>query len=76
MKEYRAYYDRILRNKEYKLVQTYKRQVQELSLEIKRFYSNIDIGSRQNIWFFIANGIIVAVANSWTENVDIFGEEW
>lgn len=76
MKEYREYYDSILRDKEYKLIETKERQEQELSLEIQHFNSEKDLSSRQNVWFFIVNGVIVAVANNWSENIEIFGEEW
>jgi hypothetical protein len=55
--------DRILKDKE--------KKVQELSLEIQHFHSDKNRGSRQNVWFFI-----VAVANNWSENIEIFGEEF
>lgn len=76
MKEYREYYDGILRDSEYKLIETKERQEQELSLEIQHFHNNKRTGSTANVWFFIVNGVIVAVANDWSENIEIFGEEW
>ena len=76
MKEYREYYDRILRDSEYKLIETQKRQEQELCLEIQHFHSDKYSGATQNVCFFIVNGVIVAVADNWTENIEIFGEEW
>ena len=76
MKEYREYYDSILRDSEYKLIETKERQEQELSLETQHFHGDKDHSSRQNVWFFIVNGVIVAVANNWTENIEIFGDEW
>ena len=75
MKEYREYYNSILRDSKYKLIETKERQEQELSLEIQHFHSDKDHGSRQNVCFFIVNGVIVAVANNWSENIEIFGEE-
>ena len=75
MKEYRQYYDNILRNIEYELIETKERQEQELSLEIQHFHSNKDKGATNNVWFFIVNGVIVAVANNWSENIEIFGED-
>ena len=76
MKEYRKYYDSILRDSEYKLIKTEERQEQELCLEIQQFHSDKSKGSTANLWFFIINGVIVAVADNWTENIEIFGEEW
>jgi hypothetical protein len=76
MKEYRKYYDSVLRDKEYKLIKTEERQEQELSLEIQHFHNDKDRGATQNVWFFIVNGVIVAVADNWSENIEIFGEEW
>lgn len=75
MKEYREYYDSVLRDKEYKLIETKERQERELSLEIQHFYNNKDKGATANVWFFIVNGVIVAVADNWTENIEIFGKE-
>ncbi len=76
MKEYREYYDSILRDKEYKLIETKERQEQELCLEIQHFHSDKNKGATANVFFFIVNGVIVAVADNWTENIEIFGEEW
>ena len=76
MKEYREYYDSVLRGGEYKLIETQKRQEQELCLEIQHFHSDKDRSSTANVWFFIVNGVIVAVADNWSENIEIFGEEW
>ena len=76
MKEYREYYNSILKDGEYKLIETKEMQEQELSLEIQHFHSDKNRSSRQNVWFFIVNGVIVAVADNWTENIEIFGEEW
>lgn len=75
MREYRQYYNSILKDEEYKLIETKERQEQELSLEIQHFHSDKDRGATQNVWFFIANGVIVAVADNWSENIEIFGEE-
>ena len=75
MKEYREYYDSVLRDKEYKLIETKERQEQELSLEIQHFHSDKDRSPSQNVWFFTVNGVIVAVADNWSENIEIFGEE-
>ena len=76
MDEYREYYDRILKDKEYKLIEAKEKKVQELSLEIQHSHSDRNRGSSQNVWFFIVNGVIVAVANNWSENIEIFGEEF
>ena len=76
MKEYREYYDSVLRDKKYKLIETKQRQEQELSLEIQHFHSDENRGATTNVFFFIVNGVIVAVANNWSENIEIFGEEW
>ena len=76
MKEYREYYDSILRDSEYKLIEAKERQERELSLEIQHFHSDKDRGATANVWFFIVNGLIVAVADNWSENIEIFGEEW
>ena len=76
MKGYREYYESVLGNGEYKLIETKERQEQELCLEIQHFHSDKDRGATANVWFFIVNGVIVAVANNWSENIEIFGEEW
>lgn len=75
MKEYREYYDSILMGSEYKLIETKERQEKELSLEIQHFHNNKRTGAMANVWFFIVNGVIVAVADDWSENIEIFGEE-
>lgn len=75
MKEYREYYDSILMDSEYKLIETKERQEKELSLEIQHFHSEKNRGATANVWFFIANGVIVAVADNWSENIEIFGKE-
>ena len=53
MAEYRKYYDRILKDKEYKLIEAKEKKVQELSLEIQHFHSDKNRGSRQNVWFLL-----------------------
>ena len=75
MKEYREYYDSILMDSEYKLIETKERQEKELSLEIQHFHSEKNRGATANVWFFIANGVIVAVADNWSENIEIFGKD-
>ena len=75
MREYREYYNSILRNKEYKLIETKKKQEKELSLEIQHFHSDKDKGATTNVCFFIVNGVIVAVTDNWSENIEIFEEE-
>lgn len=76
MKEYRSLYDIISTSKEYELIESKEKQYQGLQLEIQHYYSGFIKSSSSNIWFFFANGIIIAVADSWAESVSIFGEEF
>ena len=62
----------------WELVNTRKVEINGLICEAEHFFSeeNHKKGNNSNLTFFSVDGVIIAVAFEYCENISIFGEDW